>query len=80
MSLGHLVVEVSDPAASAAWLAGALGLPVVEAGGGAVVVPLPGCTIRFARGSADRITRMVLTGTDAPVGQLAGLYYRRATP
>lgn len=79
-SLDHLVVETSDPAASAGWLAGVLGLPVVQAGPGAVGVPLPGCTVRFARGSADRITQVVLAGADAPVGQVAGLYYRRATP
>lgn len=79
-SLDHLVVETSDPAASAGWLAGVLGLPVVQVGRGAVGVPLPGCTIGFARGSADRITRVVLAGADAPVGEVAGLYYRRATP
>ncbi len=80
-SLDHLVVETSDPEASAGWLAGVLGLPVVQVGRGAVGVPLPGCTIGFARGSADRITRVVLAGADAPVGQVAGLYYyRRATP
>ena len=79
-SLDHLVVETSDPAASAGWLAGVLGLPVVQVGRDAIGVPLPGCTIRFARGSADRITRVVLTGTDAPIGQVAGLSYRRATP
>jgi catechol 2,3-dioxygenase-like lactoylglutathione lyase family enzyme len=79
-SLDHLVVEAPDPAASADWLARLMGLPVVQVGSGAVGVPLPGCTIRFARGSADRITQVVLTGADAPVGQVAGLYYRRATP
>lgn len=79
-SLDHLVVETPDPAASAGWLAGVLGLPVVQVGRGAVGVPLPGCAIRFARGSADRITRVVLAGADAPVGEVAGLYYRRATP
>ena len=79
-SLDHLVVETSDPAASARWLAGVLGLPVVQVGRAAVGVPLPGCTIGFARGSADRIARVVLAGADAPVGQVAGLYYRRAAP
>ncbi len=79
-SLDHLVVEAPDPAASADWLAGVLGLPVVQVGKGAVGVLLPGCTIRFARGSADRITRVVLVGADAPVGEVAGLYYGRATP
>jgi hypothetical protein len=79
-SLDRVVVEVSDPAASAGWLAGVLGLPVGQVGRGAVGVPLPGCTIGFARGPADRITRVVLAGADAPVGQVAGLRYLRATP
>jgi catechol 2,3-dioxygenase-like lactoylglutathione lyase family enzyme len=79
-SLDHLVVETSDPAASARWLAGVLGLPVSQVGQGAVRVPLPGCTIAFADGPANRITRVVLAGADAPVGEVAGLRYLRATP
>jgi Glyoxalase-like domain len=79
-SLDHLVLEASDPAASARWLAGVLGLPVSRVGRGAVGVPLPGCTIAFAPGPANRITRVVLAGADAPVGEVAGLRYLRATP
>jgi catechol 2,3-dioxygenase-like lactoylglutathione lyase family enzyme len=79
-SLDHLVVEAPDPAGSARWLAGVLGLPVVGVGRGAVGVPLPGCPIGFAPGPADRVTRVVLAGADAPVGQVAGLRYERATP
>jgi hypothetical protein len=75
-----VVVEVSDPAASAGWLAGVLGLPVVPVGRGAVGVPLPGCTIAFARGPADRITRVVLAGADAPAAEVAGLRYLHAKP
>jgi Glyoxalase-like domain len=79
-SLDQVVVEASDPAASASWLAGVLGLPVVRVGRGAVEVRLPGCPIAFAPGPADRITRVVLGGADAPVGEVAGLRYVRATP
>ncbi len=79
-SLDRVVVEASDPAGSARWLAGVLGLPVVQVGRGAVGVPLPGCTIGFARGPANRITRVVLAGADAPVGQVAGLRYLHSTP
>ena len=57
-----------------------LGLPVVQVGRGAVGVALPGCAIGFARGTANRITQVVLAGAEAPVGQVAGLYYRSATP
>jgi hypothetical protein len=76
----HVVVEASDPHGSASWLAGVLGLAVSPRGQGAVGVPLPGCTIAFARGPADRITQVVLAGADAPVGEVAGLRYLRAPP
>jgi catechol 2,3-dioxygenase-like lactoylglutathione lyase family enzyme len=79
-SLDHLVLEAPDPAASASWLAGVLGLPVSQVGRGAVEVPLPGSTIAFAHGPANRITRVVLAGADAPTGEVAGLRYLRATP
>jgi catechol 2,3-dioxygenase-like lactoylglutathione lyase family enzyme len=79
-SLDRMVVETSDPAASARWLAGVLGLPVAQVGQDAVGVPLPGCTIAFAPGPANRVTRVVLAGADAPVGEVAGLRYLRAMP
>jgi catechol 2,3-dioxygenase-like lactoylglutathione lyase family enzyme len=79
-SLDHVVLEASDPAGSASWLAGVLGLPVAQVGQGVVGVPLPGCTIAFAHGPANRITQVVLAGADAPVGEVAGLRYLRATP
>jgi catechol 2,3-dioxygenase-like lactoylglutathione lyase family enzyme len=79
-SLDHVVLEASDPAEGAAWLANVLGLPISEIGQGAVGVPLPGCTIAFVHGPANRITRVVLAGADAPVGEVAGLRYLRATP
>jgi catechol 2,3-dioxygenase-like lactoylglutathione lyase family enzyme len=79
-SLDHLVLEASDPQASANWLAGVLGLPVSQVGQGAVSVPLPGCMIVFVHGPANRITRVVLAGADAPVGEVAGLRYLRLAP
>jgi catechol 2,3-dioxygenase-like lactoylglutathione lyase family enzyme len=79
-SLDHVVVEAPDPVGSASWLAGLLGLSVSRVGWGAVGVPLAGCTIAFTHGPADRITRVVLAGADAPVGEVAGLRYLRATP
>jgi catechol 2,3-dioxygenase-like lactoylglutathione lyase family enzyme len=79
-SLDHIVVEVSDPDGSASWLAGALGLSVSHVGRDAVEVALPGCTTAFAGGPANRPTDIVLTGAHAPVGEVAGLRYLRATP
>jgi catechol 2,3-dioxygenase-like lactoylglutathione lyase family enzyme len=75
-SLDHVVLEASDPVGNASWLAGVLGLPLSQVGQGAVAVALAGCTIAFARGPADRITRVVLAGADAPVGEVAGLRYQ----
>lgn len=79
-SLDHIVVEVSDPAGSANWLAGVLGLSVPEGAGDAVEVALPGCMIAFVGGPANRPTGVVLAGAHAPVGEVAGLRYLRATP
>lgn len=79
-SLDRLVVEVSEPAESASWLAGVLGLSVSQVGRGAAEVALPGCTIAFEGGPANRPTSIVLAGEHAPVGEVAGLRYLRATP
>ena len=79
-SLDHVVLEASDPAGSASWLAGVLGVSVSDVDQAAVRVPLPGCPIAFARGPANRITRVLLSGADAPVGGVSGLRYVRATP
>jgi hypothetical protein len=74
-SLQSLRVEVPDPAASATWLADIFGLDVARIGQDVAEVRLPGCAITFARGPADRITAVVLTGPGAPEGPVAGLHY-----
>jgi catechol 2,3-dioxygenase-like lactoylglutathione lyase family enzyme len=74
-SLQSVRVEVPDPAASATWLGNVFGLDVVRIGEDAAEVRLPGCAIAFARGPADRITAVVLTGRGAPYGTVAGLRY-----
>jgi catechol 2,3-dioxygenase-like lactoylglutathione lyase family enzyme len=79
-SLDHILIESSDPVASASWLAGALGLSISQVGHDAVEVALPGCTIAFADGPANRPTEVVLTGPNAPLGEVAGLRYRRSAP
>jgi len=73
-------VEVPDPAASAGWLADVLGLDVLRIGQDAARVPLPGCGITFARGPADRITAVTLTGPGTPTGSVAGLRYLDTGP
>src|SRR5262249_14546732 len=67
-ALHGVTVEVPDPAASAGWLADVLGLEVSRIGQDAARVALPGCAITFARGPADRITAVTLTGPGAPQG------------
>ena len=76
-SLDQIVVEVSEPAVDAAWLARVLGLSVINIDEDTMGVPLPGCSITLVRGPANRPTGVVLTG-DAPVGEVAGLRYIRA--
>jgi hypothetical protein len=68
-SLDYVVVEAADPGGSASWLAGVLGLSISEVDQGAVELPLPGCTIAFSHGPANRITRVHLSGADTPVGR-----------
>jgi catechol 2,3-dioxygenase-like lactoylglutathione lyase family enzyme len=68
-------VEVPEPTASASWLGDVFGLDVVPISQDAAEVRLPGCAITFARGPADRITAVVLTGRGAPRGSVAGLHY-----
>jgi hypothetical protein len=70
-----MTVEVPDPAASAGWLADVFGLEGLRIGQDAAQVPLPGCAITFARGPADRITAVTLTGPGTPTGSVAGLRY-----
>lgn len=74
-SLQGVTVEVPDPLASASWLGDVLGLDVGRVAHDVTGVRLPGCAISFARGPADRITAVVLTGPGAPNGPVAGLHY-----
>jgi hypothetical protein len=74
-ALHGVTVEVPDPAASAGWLTDVVGLDGLRIGRDAAQVPLPGCAITFARGPADRITAVSLTGPGAPTGSVAGLRY-----
>jgi catechol 2,3-dioxygenase-like lactoylglutathione lyase family enzyme len=75
-ALHGVTVQVPDPAARANWLGNVFDLDVVHFGQDATEVPLPGCTIAFARGPANRITTVALTGPGAPKGAVAGLRYR----
>ena len=79
-ALHGVMVEVPDPAASAGWLADVLGLEGLRIGKDAAEVPLPGCDIAFARGPADRIAAVTLTGPGAPTGLVAGLRYLDTGP
>lgn len=74
-ALHGVIVEVPDPATSASWLGDVFGLDVARIGQDAAQVPLPGCAITFARGPADRITAVVLSGPGAPEGSVAGLRF-----
>jgi hypothetical protein len=40
-------------------------------------VPAPGCTVRFAAGPLDRVTRIVLDGGEGPIGEVLGVRYER---
>jgi hypothetical protein len=68
-------VQVPDPAARANWLGNSSELDVVHFGQDAAEVRLPGCAITFARGTADRIAAVTLTGAGAPRGAVARLRY-----
>lgn len=67
-SFHEVGIEVPDPSASAAWLGRVLGVDPADA---------PGCTIRFAAGPRDRITRVVLYGVEGPIGDFLGITYGR---
>jgi hypothetical protein len=74
-SLHGVTVKVTDPLASASWLGDIVGRDAVLIGQDAAEVRLPGGAISFARGPADRITAVVLTGRGTPKGSVAGLRY-----
>ena len=42
---------------------------------GAPEVAAFGCAVRFVSGSADRVTRIVLDGTEGPVGNVFGVLF-----
>jgi len=75
-SFRAVVLETPDPPASAAWLARLLdvGSTLVD---GAPQVAAFGCAVRFTPGPADRITQIVLDGTQGPVGDVFGVRYER---
>jgi catechol 2,3-dioxygenase-like lactoylglutathione lyase family enzyme len=79
-SLQSVRAEVPDPAASASWLGDIVGLDAIRIAQDVAEVRLPGCAITFARGPADRITAVVLTGRGAPKGPVAGLHYLVTNP
>jgi catechol 2,3-dioxygenase-like lactoylglutathione lyase family enzyme len=79
-AIDHLVLETPDPASATDWLADVLGLQGEIDRTGAGRVPLAGCPIVVAPGPADRITRVALTGSETPIGPVAGLRYVRAAP
>lgn len=70
----HVVIEVPDPAAGAAWLGTVLGLPVQP--GDRPAVSLGVCDAVFTSGSANRVTAVALTGPAAPDVTIAGLRYQ----
>jgi hypothetical protein len=75
-SFHRLDLETTEPMASAEWLGRVLDLRVGSANG-MPEIAAPGCTIRFVAGPADRVTRVVLDGTDGPLGDVAGVRYER---
>ncbi len=74
----RLTVETADPVAAAQLLARAgHGGPVAAHRG--LVVSLDGCAVVLRPGPLERVVLVALGGTDAPVGEVAGLRYTRAT-
>ena len=68
--IDRLVVETPDPVSSARWLSRALGT-TLEAG--ATNVPLEGANVEFRVGDSDRVTRVLIGGSNPPSGEVAGL-------
>jgi hypothetical protein len=58
-----VVLETPNPLASANWLAGLLGVRSTVVNGAPEVAAF-GCAVRFVCGAADRVTRIVLDGTE----------------
>lgn len=70
--LAGFVVATPEPDKAAAWLAEVCAVTAVGA-----TVPLPGATVHFEAGTADRITTLLLTD-GAPTTTIAGLRLRPA--
>jgi hypothetical protein len=64
-----MLLETPDPLASANWLARLLGVRSTAVNGAPEVAAF-GCVVRFVSGAADRVTRIVLDGTEGPVGNV----------
>ena len=75
-SFRRLDLETPDPDGSAAWLARVLGVTVGRAEG-LPELPAHGCGVRLVPGPRDRVVRIVLEGSEGPVGHLFGVEYHR---
>ncbi|HEY1297659.1 MAG TPA: VOC family protein [Chloroflexota bacterium] len=76
-SFQAVVLETPDPTAAATWLARLLGVGSTLVDGAPQVAAF-GCAVRFEFGPTDRITRIVLDGTQGPIGDVFGVRYERA--
>jgi catechol 2,3-dioxygenase-like lactoylglutathione lyase family enzyme len=72
----RLDLETPNPAQSANWLARVLGVQR-EWSDGMTEVPAFGCRVRFVPGHLDRVTRILLDGTEGPMGDFIGVRYER---
>ena len=77
LGVSRVVLETPDPMAPANWLARLLGVMSTVVNGAPEVAAF-GCAVRFMSGAADRVTRIVLDGTEGPVGKVIGVHYERA--
>lgn len=73
----RILIETAEPETHGESLARVLALPTSPRGTDELDVPLPGCVVTFSRGSAERITRVLLQEADAPTGEVARLRYGR---
>jgi hypothetical protein len=77
-SFRAIVLETPDPPTAAAWRARPLGVRTTHVDRAPQVAAF-GCAVRFTSGPADRIIRIVLNGTQGPVGDVFGVRYERVT-
>jgi hypothetical protein len=68
--IDRLVVETPDPVSSARWLSRVLRTTQEV---GTTNVALEGASVEFRVGGSDRVTRVVVGGTNPPSGEVAGL-------